>query len=218
MLGKDAEDGVFQASVSNLRQFRRLYTKLQIWCVWGLNIIHIRIYNKGMDTQLHAQIISQKMGFDTSEAPIRFNHWIGNAHRQSQEKNEWVKENGLQPRKTRYSEIQELLPFRPETGIYFWAEGQHPKNFKNNQKERMITVSVDKMDTSKLFAFPAQATSLAEEIAFMTTETRMAMAEKIKEYGEALSHVKAVSYEDYNGEFLAEWIYTGEITPEMMED
>jgi len=115
-----------------------------------------------------------------------------------------VVENGLQADYSNWEAIDELVPKRPQ-GNFFWGE-----EFKRKESPFIVSVKIGDLDTSKLFAFPRQAAFIAYEI--------INGYESNYEIGcrEALKQIEAIPYDEYRCEFSAEWIYTENIPPSII--
>ena len=108
-----------------------------------------------------------------------------------------VKANGLQADYGDWSDVSQFIPNRPQ-GNFFWGEDK-AQDDNGNQ----IRVEVADLDTSKLWAFPSMAAFAADELAKGN--------EGVEGLQEALLEIEPVNYEDYTGQFHAEWIYEGDI-------
>ena len=113
-----------------------------------------------------------------------------------------VKANGLQADFSDWSDVSRFIPKRPK-GNFFWGEDKaQPDN--GNQ----VRVEVSDLDTSKLWAFPSMAAFAADEMS--------KGIEGVEGLLEALLEIGPISYEDYDGQFHAEWIYTGSVDARLL--
>lgn len=150
------------------------------------------------------QIISHIMSSkdQNTSKPTFLVHNIGGVWADS-EVTENVKTNGLQANHSDWSDVSEFIPNRPQ-GNFFWGEDKaQPGN--GNQ----IRVEIEDLDTSKLWAFPSMAAFAADEL--------VKGSEGIDGLAEALKEIQPVKYEDYSGEFHAEWIYTADVAVESLK-
>ncbi len=99
----------------------------------------------------------------------------------------------------RWSDINEFLPLRPQ-GVFFWG----PENAGLPGFDR-VTVQVADLDTSKLWAFPAEWANIANDVVICGRGL----------YGEAMieamAKAEAVPFAEYDGSFAAEYVYEGDI-------
>lgn len=99
----------------------------------------------------------------------------------------------------RWSDINEFLPLRPQ-GVFFWG----PENAGYPGFER-VAVQVADLDVSKLWAFPAEWATIANDMAICGRDI----------YGEAMieamAMAMAIPFAEYDGSFAAEYIYQGDI-------
>lgn len=114
-----------------------------------------------------------------------------------------IQSNGLQIENnpSDWADIDAILPNRPH-GTFFWGENNKPATWT-------LRIRIEALDTSKLFAFPAALAHAAWE---MTQG-----AELIDGAVGALAQAHAVPFAEYNGEFPAEFIYTGDIPSDLIE-
>lgn len=138
-------------------------------------------------------------------APEYIYHYIGGTYFDD-DKIDIIKEHGFESKNNpnRWAELNEFIPNRP-IGVFFW--GPEMEDIKADIWH--LRVPVSKLDTDKLFAFPS-ALAMAADAAAMGKELVNGAVEAMK-----LAH--AVPYAEYGGEFAAEWIYTGDISPEDIE-
>jgi hypothetical protein len=114
---------------------------------------------------------------------------------------ELIKSDGfkLSNNPNRWTDINEVIPNRPK-GLFFWGP---------EQPRGRIRVRVADLDTSKLWAFPAELANAANQA--------VVGYEMIDGALDAMQEAKAVPFAKYDGSFAAEWIYTGDIAPEIIE-
>jgi len=131
----------------------------------------------------------------TSEKPEVLSHYVGGGNLDMAAYENVIK-NGLQADHSDWSDVSDFVPNRPK-GNFFWGE----ENVIGTTG--LVQVNVSDLDTSKLWAFPA----LAAKVADMCATGR----DVIDGAEEALKRINPVSFEDFDGSFAAEWIYTENI-------
>lgn len=102
-----------------------------------------------------------------------------------------------------WADINEIIPNRP-VGIFFWGED-------NERAIRLadIVVDTDDIDTGKLFGFPAAYASAANAY--------VSGAELVEGALELLANAQPVSFRDWDGTTLMEWVYVGDIPADKLE-
>jgi hypothetical protein len=153
--------------------------------------------------ELKSRIYSTNSAFERPETLI---HYVGGYNTPDHDAVESIKATGLQANHGGW-ELDHLMPHRPAGIFLFGAEMDSPLSHK-------ITVQVADLDTNKLYAYPS---ALADAMA-MIAEGRI--DEKSPEYAaliEIAAETEPVRYDEYSGEFAAEWIYTDDIDAEIIE-
>lgn len=104
-----------------------------------------------------------------------------------------------------WERINSQIPNRPR-GIFFWGEDD-PRMLSNR-----IEVAISDLDTNKLFAFPA---SLADAVA--QANAGIYQGKIAKAILALAAEFEAVPYAEFNGEFAPEWIYTDDISTDLIK-
>ena len=138
---------------------------------------------------------------DTKNKPTFLVHNINNGFFDPYQVRD-VRTNGLQADYGDWEGISELIPNRPK-GNFFWGEDK-----VQTENENQVRVEVSDLDTSKLWAFPSVAADAADQLA-----SGHAL---IGGTAEALLEIEPVNYDDYAGQFHAEWIYTDDIAANLL--
>lgn len=129
-------------------------------------------------------------------------HNVGGGHVAAPEIVEKVLADGLSANYGDWESNSKFVPNRPK-GNFLWGEEKFlPESYSQ------VKVDVRELDTTKLWAFPSMAAWLADELAKGVEVVNGAV--------EALEQIHPVPYDDYNGEFHAEWIYTDDISPKIL--
>lgn len=142
---------------------------------------------------------------DGGERPTEFVHHIGGGTwAPAQTLVAKVMREGLKPL-NRWSDINALVPHRPQ-GVFLWGAEMRGRGHVDAE----VGVSASDLDTSRLYAFPATLAHVAN---------RAAMGiEQMDEAMEALKVARAVPYSEYHGQFVAEWIYAGDIPAQVLQE
>jgi hypothetical protein len=148
----------------------------------------------------------REMIYDANyDKPKYLVHYVGGLNKPDYDAYEEVIENGMQVDRGRWK-IDRLN--RPSGIFFFGEEMDHPLSHK-------VTVRVSDLDTGKLFAFPAM---LADAVIRLVVDGTF--ANQPEEWKEALmelaEEIEAVPYDEYDGSFGAEWIYTDDIGAELI--
>lgn len=141
-------------------------------------------------------IYKEKNTFPKPETLIHFTH------------NEGLKHMGMVPA-SNWSSLDEFIN-RP-SGIFFWNAEQEKDVFCSGIHK--VFVDISDLDTSKLFAYPVAVADIAERFTAATEDQKFHFAGLLAE----MKQVKAVSFNDYDGSFFAEWIYTGDIEADIIK-
>jgi len=113
-----------------------------------------------------------------------------------------ILKDGLQANRGQWVRINELLPQRPQ-GIFFWGRDNIERDIEFGITADLVSVDSDDLDTSKLWAFPADAAYAAN----LATEGQ----ELIPEAYDFMAQAKPVPFSEFQNQFAAEWIYTENI-------
>lgn len=114
---------------------------------------------------------------------------------------ERILKEGLIPQNT-WEDINEYLPQRPK-GIFLWGVDN-----KDAFKEFTVSVDVNSLNIDNLYAFPAKASTIAD---------LLSCGYKLKpEVIEYMRNARPVKFSEFKNEFLAEYIYTGDINPDLL--
>ena len=114
-------------------------------------------------------------------------------------------ENGLKASFSDWEHVSAYLPHRPKGNFFYGEHIKHPE-----YDITKIKVFIKDIDTEFLYAFPANASYYANELA---NDGMM-----IENGVEALKEIKPVKYKYFNCEFEPEWIYTLDIPKENLHN
>ncbi len=136
---------------------------------------------------------------------MRLYHFIGGTEVVSEEIVSEVLREGLKANFGGWTDIDRLLPHRPK-GIFFWGE-DNEKAARLELSNRVVVLSED-LDTSKLWAFPAEASEVAN--------LAICGYELVPEAYEFMAEAKPLPFSEWleTQPWPAEFIYEGDISPE----
>lgn len=152
-----------------------------------------------MKEQLKAKIYSTNF-----EKPKTLVHYVGGLESPDFDAYDQVIETGLQVRKSNNWPLDDLLINRPHGIFFFGEEMDKPLSHK-------ITVDVSDIDTDKLYAYPSILADAAVLIKAGRADEELAKIVK-----EIMAETEATPYDEYDGSFAAEWIYTEDISAEII--
>ena len=134
----------------------------------------------------------------TFPVPQTLTHFVGGNTGSSAAAIDAVRQGGLQVRQG-WITINEMLPNRP-LGVFFWGEEMAERGHLDSR----IQVNVSDLDTNKLFAFPSELAGAAN--------AKCCGSELVEEALKAMAMAQPVPFSEYRGTFAAEWIYTDEVS------